>query len=273
MSQKLDIHNTTLNKDKILRNRTLSDSGGAGILRNTDANIILKLYQTLYDTSKILKNNSIEWWAEGGTLLGAVRHKGIIPWDDDCDIQIDAENNQVLSNLSNEFDKNGYNLVNTWFGYKVCSKDGKEIEGFTWTYPSLDIFLMKKNKSKTEYEFYYEKAEKQFGPTHFKLSDLYPLRRYKFGEIDIMGAFDPSNYLNEYYGKDWNDIAYRQFDHSTEEKIQKHRVVLTNKDRVPAQPTGPIIRKHSPSPPITSPIYIDDVFPIIQQKIKHLNRL
>lgn len=50
------------------------------------------LLKLLSEIDAICQNQNIVYYAAGGTVIGAVRHQGFIPWDDDIDIYMTREN-------------------------------------------------------------------------------------------------------------------------------------------------------------------------------------
>lgn len=54
----------------------------------------------LSEIERVCKKYKLTYWANGGTMLGAVRHHGFIPWDDDIDIMMPRKDYNKFCNVA-----------------------------------------------------------------------------------------------------------------------------------------------------------------------------
>lgn len=70
-----------------------------------------QLVEILKEFDKLCKQNDIKYSLIGGSLIGAIRHKGIIPWDDDIDVIMTKENYDKLLKIISSY-KGNYRFIN-----------------------------------------------------------------------------------------------------------------------------------------------------------------
>lgn len=205
-------------------------------LEAAEQECVQQLYQMMKDMHDLFTYYDIPYWIDGGTLLGAVRHRGLIPWDDDLDVSILKQDEARLCLLLPLLSKMGYSIVKMPFGYKIYPSDKPFIENRGWSHPFFDIFIIDQADDKLMYINYLKKPVRDDGQFFMKVDEVFPLKKYLFGPLLLNGPQNPSNYLKLWYGDDWNDVGYKDYDHSKEKGLKKVKVFLTDETRKPALP-------------------------------------
>ena len=154
---------------------------------------------------ELLEQNDIRYFAHSGTMLGCIRHKGFIPWDDDVDLMIPEEDVQKLIKMTENIEEFGIkqNLGNShgikpedglWqfrpFGEKIM----RGVEG----YLGLDIFVGEEIKGEDGDSIYHYKSShfrRWYKKRYVKVADVFPRKRYAFGPLLIWGMRDPNDYF------------------------------------------------------------------------------
>lgn len=68
--------------------------------------------EVLKQIDDICVRNNIEYFADGGTLLGAIRHGGYIPWDDDIDIEMKRQDYERFLKIAEKELPQEYAILN-----------------------------------------------------------------------------------------------------------------------------------------------------------------
>lgn len=176
-----------------------SDIKFHGTLRNVQL-LSLELIRFI---DNVCKKYDLGYWLDYGTLLGAIRHKGFVPWDDDVDISmLRKDYNKLIEVLPKEIERFNYLKENSCLTKRM--KDNKnyfensnnlfDIENidelrannshflnFGWIKPFFVIDIFPRDYLLDDKVDYYKK--------------MYEVRRYEFcsglslGEIDFEDKF------------------------------------------------------------------------------------
>jgi lipopolysaccharide cholinephosphotransferase len=60
------------------------------------------MLEMLVEFDVICKKHNLQYWLDSGTLLGAVRHQGFIPWDDDIDLSMPVEDYRRFKEIAED---------------------------------------------------------------------------------------------------------------------------------------------------------------------------
>ena len=172
--------------------------------------IQLLYVELLRFVDNVCKKHEINYWLDGGTLLGAVRHGGFIPWDDDVDLtMLRKDYNKLLEVLPLEISKQDYFKENCGLtllieGQKNYFSDFKSVydvdnkEGYlnddnfsflqiAWLKPYVKIDFFPKDFLETEKISFFKKN--------------YVSNKYKFNQKVKKGEYLFFKKLNEFNDK------------------------------------------------------------------------
>ena len=161
--------------------------------------VVRRIYLLGRIISRIFKENNLPYWVTAGTLLGCVRHKGLIPWDDDIDISIMETHEQKFVQMKDVFEKEGLRLIETHFGYRLFHKQESDPN---LGIPFCDVIIMRHNVENGIIELKHQSARDLWENEFYLPEEVELFQEMIYGDFTFSAPTDPLPFLFRCYGDD-----------------------------------------------------------------------
>ena len=201
----------------------------------------LVLYQLLKDVKEVFERVGAPFFLIGGNLLGAVRHGGLIPWDDDIDIAVTEEHTHYMPQIMKTLQTMGYAAVNCselnwstgWSGWRVERWfDMPKIKGEEKVV-TCDIFLMEKKGG----QYVFPTGWPTYSVTG---EEIYPLKEHKFGTLNVSTPNKFREILSKNFNPSWPTKMKKYNHHFGLAEVTATLEEMLPADFLPAGPFGPL---------------------------------
>ena len=216
-----------------------------------DEDNVYSISRLLKKTTKFFDENNIEYWLDGGTLLGAVRDNKFIPWDDDADIGITEQTYYKLRNImlkmkEKEIDGKKFHVnkelklkfrENTLPEFRILdkSKDFYMVKVYNYKDKKIknnDVFIdiIVYYKSGNRYISNHKEWERRY---YYNENEMYPLKKIDFEGRKYNIINEPEKYLNRGYFF-WKHIGVADHSHFSDLKKTRNKnlyFVLSSYDK------------------------------------------
>ncbi len=192
---------------------------------------LIENYKNVDSTKRLIRkvkdvfdSNDINYWIHTEALLGAVEYKKIHPWGDNIDFCILDKEEKDLINLKKILEKKNLGISEFFAGYRIYELNGIELPKADYKYPFINILIFTETKDKIIIKS--QSALKIWPQEVFNKSDIFPLKKYEFGDVELSGPNNAKNILEQVYNawpvdiqkqpilrcyyKDENSIAYNK---------------------------------------------------------------